>query len=782
MEKAKVKRYDVDLKVGLTDIQVNERKKAGLVNFDTAIPTKTKKQIIKENVVTWFNILNLVLGIAIFLVGSYKNLTFLGIIICNTIISTFQELHSKKIIDRLSVIASTKINVIRSSKKVEVGLDEIVLDDILCLNLGNQVVVDSILKEGDVEVNESFITGEIKPVEKHPGDMLLSGSFIVSGRALAQVEHIGLDNYTSKISHGAKYIKPVNSQIMHSLNKIIKTISFAIVPIGVLLFARQMTLQDATIQDSVVNTVAALIGMIPEGLVLLTSTVLAVSVMRLAKKECLVQELYCIETLARVDVICLDKTGTITEGCMEVEKVVAVEDSEEDIGVIVGSICQALDDNNPTSLALRQKFTDYSSWAVEKLYHFSSQNKFSGVTFAKKGTYLIGAPDFLLPKDKKYQKELQKYMSEYRVVALIHTFDNIVNNKLPKDVKLLGFILLHDKIRKEAKETLAYFRHQGVNLKIISGDNVTTVSQIAKRAGFDDDICAVDATTLDTKDKIEEAVEKYNVYGRVSPLQKKDIILALKKHGHTVAMTGDGVNDVLALKEADCSVAMASGSDAARNVSQLVLLKSNFDAMPAVVAEGRRTINNIERSASLFLVKTIYATILAVLFLFITMPYPFVPIQLSLTSVVTIGIPSFILALEPNKDRIKGDFLKNVVTKATPASLTIVSNILLIFAASTLFHLTQDQISTLSVIMTGYTGFVLLYYICCPFNRLRLLLYIAMLVLFIIGIFAIPNLFSLSKINFIMVFLLFILMYLSLYLYHLFMKFINYYLNSKTTK
>ena len=308
MEKAKVKRYDVDLKVGLTDIQVNERKKAGLVNFDTAIPTKTKKQIIKENVVTWFNILNLVLGIAIFLVGSYKNLTFLGIIICNTIISTFQELHSKKIIDRLSVIASTKINVIRSSKKVEVGLDEIVLDDILCLNLGNQVVVDSILKEGDVEVNESFITGEIKPVEKHPGDMLLSGSFIVSGRALAQVEHIGLDNYTSKISHGAKYIKPVNSQIMHSLNKIIKTISFAIVPIGVLLFARQMTLQDATIQDSVVNTVAALIGMIPEGLVLLTSTVLAVSVMRLAKKECLVQELYCIETLARVDVICLDKT------------------------------------------------------------------------------------------------------------------------------------------------------------------------------------------------------------------------------------------------------------------------------------------------------------------------------------------------------------------------------------------------------------------------------------------------------------------------------------------
>lgn len=769
MEETTVERYQVNLKTGLTEEEVENRKRQGLVNYDTSVPTKTKSQIIKENVITWFNMLNLILGLAVFLVGSYKNLTFLGIIFCNTMISTLQELHSKKIIDALSVVAATKIMVLRSSKKQGIAMDEIVLDDLLCLAMGNQVITDCILKEGEVEVNESFITGEAKTISKHPGDMLLSGSFIVSGNGLAQVEHIGLDNYTAKISHGAKYIKPVNSEIMRSLNKIIKTISFAIIPISILLFSRQLTLEGNTLQTAVVNTVAALIGMIPEGLVLLTSTVLAVSVMRLAKRKVLVQELYCIETLARVDVMCLDKTGTITEGSMEVVDVIALEGSKTEIEQAFAGICHYVNDQNATSLALKTYFSIIPNWKMKDTIPFSSLNKYSGASFHEVGTYIMGAPDFILPqKGASYQKQLTKYTSEYRVIALIHTDEMLKDKKLPKKVRPLAFVLLRDKIRKEAKDTLLYFKNQGVDLKIISGDNVDTVSKIASRAGFDQDVRAVDASLLKTKEEIEAAVDNYNVFGRVSPLQKKDLVLALKKQGHTVAMTGDGVNDVLALKEADCSVAMASGSDAARSVSQLVLLDSNFDAMPAVVAEGRRTINNIQRSASLFLVKTIYASVLAVLFLFITMPYPFIPIQLSLTSVVTIGIPSFILALEPNRERIKGNFLKNVIGKAAPAGFTIVCNVLLIFAVSALFQIPQEEISTLSVVMTGYTGFILLYQICRPFNRMRLLLFVAMFTIFVIGVLMIPDLFSLSHFHFRMIGIIFVLMYLSLYLYRLF--------------
>lgn len=768
MNEKNIKRYKVNLKTGLLIDEVEERRRQGLVNYDTSLPTKTKGQIIKENVFTWFNMLNLILGLAVFLVGSYKNLTFLGIVICNTLISTFQELNSKKVIDKLSVIAATKIMVLRNGKKEIIKMDEIVLDDILCLSMGNQIITDCILKEGDIEVNESFITGEADTILKHPGDMLLSGSFVVSGNALAQVEHIGLDNYTAKISHGAKYIKPVNSEIMRSLNKIIKTISFAIIPVSILLFSRQLTLEGNTLQSAVVNTVAALIGMIPEGLVLLTSTVLAVSVMRLAKKNVLVQELYCIETLARVDVVCLDKTGTITEGCMEVTDIELIDGTNIETEQAITAICHFLDDQNATSLALKNHFSSLPDWNIKKKFPFSSLNKYSGASFENKGTYLMGAPDFLLPeKGKKYQKQLSKFMEEYRVISLIHIEGEFDGKTIPKKVSPIAFILLRDKIRKEAKNTLLYFKEQGVELKIISGDNVDTVSKIASRAGLDD-VKAIDATLLKTEIEIEEAVSSYNVFGRVSPIEKKELIQALKRQGHTVAMTGDGVNDVLALKEADCSVAMASGSDAARSVSQLVLLDSNFDSMPAVVLEGRRTINNIQRSASLFLVKTIYATILALIFLFITMPYPFIPIQLSLTSVVTIGIPSFILALEPNKERIKGNFLNNVIKRSAPAGITIVCNILLIFAVSTLFKLSQEEISTLSVVMTGYTGFILLYQISRPFNRMRLLLFVLMFIIFINGIFLVPDLFSLTAFRFRMILILFILMYLSLYLYKLF--------------
>ena len=758
------KRYNPDKNIGLSKEQVNERIKDNLVNFNTNVKTKSTKEIILENTVTLFNIINAILAVAIILVGSYKNLGFLLIIVLNTVISTFQELHSKSVIDKLSVVSASKVKVLRDKEEYDVNLDEVVLDDIILLELGNQVITDAIIVDGVVEVDESFITGESDTLIKKEGDMLLSGSFIVSGNAKAKVEHIGYDNYTAKISSDTKYIKPISSEIMRSLNKIVKTISVIIVPLGILLFARQLYLSGNTLQNAVVNTVAAIIGMIPEGLVLLTSTVFAVSVIRLSKEKVLVQDLYCIESLARVDVICLDKTGTITEGKMEVVDVIPLDgETKASLGDILGSMMAATKDKNATAIAIRDAYYRKPKWKVEEVIPFSSEKKYSGVKFAT-DTYLIGAVEFVL-KDhgKSYQKMLDDYIKKYRVLVLVK-----VNNygKKNEERKALGFILLQDKVRKEAKKTLEYFKEQGVSIKIISGDNPITVSAIAKRAGLTEKLRVIDLSTLNSEEEIQKAALEYDVFGRVKPEEKHLLIRALKEAGHNVAMTGDGVNDCLALKEADCSIAMASGSDAARSVSQLVLLDSNFASMPSVVAEGRRSINNLERSASLFLVKTIYAGILAFLFLFIEMSYPFIPIQLTLASVVTIGIPSFVLALEPNKERVKGKFLVNVLKKSAPPAFTIILNILLICLAGQMFSLSYAK--TLCLTLTGYTSFILLFKICRPFNRIRLILFSTMFYLFIYAIFNLTTLFSITHFNVFMIFLAFILMYLSHRLYTFF--------------
>lgn len=760
------KRYNPDKNIGLSKEQVNERIKDNLVNFNTNVKTKSAKEIILENTVTLFNIINAILAVAIILVGSYKNLGFLLIIVLNTVISTFQELHSKSVIDKLSVVSASKVKVLRDKEEYDVNLDEVVLDDIIILELGNQVITDAIIVDGVVEVDESFITGESDTLIKKEGDMLLSGSFIVSGNAKAKVEHIGYDNYTAKISSDTKYIKPISSEIMRSLNKIVKTISVIIVPLGILLFARQLYLSGNTLQNAVVNTVAAIIGMIPEGLVLLTSTVFAVSVIRLSKEKVLVQDLYCIESLARVDVICLDKTGTITEGKMEVVDVIPLDgETKASLGDILGSMMAATKDKNATAIAIRDAYYRKQKWKVEEVIPFSSEKKYSGVKFAT-DTYLIGAVEFVL-KDhgKSYQKMLDDYIKKYRVLVLVK-----VNNygKKNEERKALGFILLQDKVRKEAKKTLEYFKEQGVAIKIISGDNPITVSAIAKRAGLTEKLRVIDLSTLNSEEEIQKAALEYDIFGRVKPEEKHLLIRALKEVGHNVAMTGDGVNDCLALKEADCSIAMASGSDAARSVSQLVLLDSNFASMPSVVAEGRRSINNLERSASLFLVKTIYAGILAFLFLFIEMSYPFIPIQLTLASVVTIGIPSFVLALEPNKERVKGKFLVNVLKKSAPPAFTIILNILLICLAGQMFSLSYAKISTLCLTLTGYTSFILLFKICRPFNRIRLILFSTMFYLFIYAIFNLTTLFSITHFNVFMIFLAFILMYLSHRLYTFF--------------
>ena len=727
-----MERFKPDINVGLTKKQVDSRFRDNLYNVDTTVSTKPTKDIIKDNVFTIFNIVNFFLACMVLTTGSYKNLLFMGGIICNTIISIFQELRSKKVLDKLQVINESKVCTIRDGKEEKLSINSVVLDDVIKLELGNQIVVDSIILDGEVEVNESFITGEADTVYKKKGDMLLSGSFIVSGNCYARVEHIGMDNYTAKISASTKKIKNNSSEIMRSLNRIITTVSFLIIPLGILLYYKQLSLPGNTTNEAILNTVAALIGMIPEGLVLLTSTVLAVGVIRLANRKVLVQDLYCIEALARVDTICLDKTGTITEGIMEVVDVIDL-DKDYDSSEILANINYQLNENNPTGIALNNKFGKKDNYKLIKKIPFSSAKKYSGCEFDK-GKFLIGAPEFILgDKIKKYKKELDKYINQYRVIALV------------KDDKIISLLLLQDIVRKEAKATLDFFKSQGVKVKIISGDNPTTVYNIALKAGLDKNSKMIDARELTTDEEIYENIENYDVFGRVSPEQKRKFILALQRHGHSVAMTGDGVNDVLALKEADCSVAMASGTDAAKNVSQLVLLDSNFASMPHIVDEGRRSVNNIQRSASLFLVKTIYASVLSFVFIFLNSPYPFIPIQLTLTSVLTVGIPSVILGLEPNHNIIKGKFLHNVLVKAVPFSISIIVGVLLVNLFGNIFDLARIQVSTLTAVVTTFNCFLLLYKVCIPFNLLHKLLFSLMLISYLTLFVVLNDLFGFSS-------------------------------------
>ena len=757
-------RYNPDCNSGLSIDQINQRKKDNLVNNDTTVPTKTIPRIFFENIVTLFNILNILLAIAILCVGSYKNLLFIGVIICNTLIGTFQEIRAKKAVDKLSLISSTKVNVVRNSKIEHIPIKELVLDDIVYLKNGNQIVSDCIVVDGKCEVNESLLTGESDPITNKKGDMLLSGSFIVSGSCKAKIEHIGNQNYAAKISNDAKYIKKVNSEIMYTLNLIIKIISFIIIPLGIMLFYKQFNIVESnTYQNAVVHTVAALIGMIPEGLILLTSTVLAVGVIRLSKQKVLVQELYCIETLARVDTLCLDKTGTITDGNMEVINTVEIDKSfSHKINEIMSSMVYALNDNNPTFNAIRDKFGNKKVYDAIKSVPFSSEKKWSGVYFKNEGSFILGAAEFILNNNiSEIEDELKEYASKNRVLILAHSNNDFNGEDIPKDTYPIAFIIINDKIRKQAKETLKYFKEQGVDIKIISGDNVLTVSNVAKAAGLDNADNYIDATTLENDEDLKQAAQKYSVFGRVTPQQKKKLIVALKDQGHTVAMTGDGVNDVLALKEADCSVAMASGSDAARNVSQLVLLNSCFDSMPKVVAEGRRSINNIQRSASLFLVKTLYSLLLSILFIFINMPYPFMPIQMTLISMFTIGIPSFILALEPNNERIKGNFFINIISKSIPAAISVVLNILSVILATNIFKLSIEEFLTISVILTGYTGLLLLFKISLPLNNIRKVLIILMSSGFAAGIIFGREIFSLTLLNAKSLFILMFLLILS---------------------
>ena len=718
-----------DLKQGLNSAQVQERKERGAFNEQMKKTTKSYQAIFKDNLLTLFNLINVILAVLVFFTGNYRNMLFMGVIISNIVIGVFQEIRSKRVLDRLSLLSQSHVHVIREGVETEIAVDEIVLDELIILTNGDQIPCDAIVREGKLECNESLVTGECDIILKEKNGFLYSGSFAVSGKVIAQVCAVGKDTYVNTILNHAKQVRKHPSQLRDAINFIIKTVSIIIVPMGLLLMGKQMFCSHLSLNDAIPATVAAVLGMIPEGLVLLTSVALAVGTIHLSRRKTLVQELYCIETLARVDTLCCDKTGTITEGNMKVEQVIPF--CNTDIRAILGHCFHNLKDTNATAQAIRAYAMPTDDWEVCDTLAFSSFRKASGVTYTRQGTFLIGAYSFLFANpDVEIEKQIRQYADQgKRVVVLASSPDAIQDDLKKMRCTLLAMIVLSDPIRAEAPGILRYFYEQGVQVKIISGDDVHTVHEIAQQANVRNADAYIDATTLKAED-MESAVEKYAVFGRVTPQQKKQMIEALKRNGHTTAMTGDGVNDVMALKEADCSIAMAQGSEAAKNIANLVLLDSNFSHLPDIVNEGRRVINNIQRTASLFLVKTSFSLILSLLTLFFIPVYPFEPIQLTLISTVSIGIPSFFLSLEPNRDLVRGNFMLNVFSNALPGALCVVLAVFYVYALTAIEPLDQETISTLCVILAGASSLAVLYRICRPFNRNRLLIFGAMCVLF----------------------------------------------------
>ena len=707
---------------GLSAEEIQQRVDEGKVNAASTVRTKSVKRIFRDNICTVFNLINVILFVLLLSVGSYKNLLFILVVLINTVIGIVQEIRSKRSVDKLTILTQTKQKVIRSGEVIELNKDELVLDDIILLSRGSQVPADCVVVSGECQANESLLTGESDLIPKKEGDELLSGSFIAAGSVCCRVIRVGADSYAAKLNNEAKYIKKNDYQILSSFRFIIKLCSAIIFPLGILLFVMKYFVHHIEMNAAVVSTVGALVGMIPSGMVLLTSTVLAVSVIRLARKKVLINEMYCIETLARVDVLCLDKTGTLTAEKMNVYDIYSFGAKQEEIKTALACVAAASEDQNATLKAIADYTKAYDVIGCESFVPFSSETKWSGGNFADGKSYIIGAAEFVFSDKEKYKAVYDRIdciTETVRVIALASSSKRVQRGILPDDLEPMALVFLKDQLRENVQETVSYFKEQGVTLKVISGDSVDTVKRIALDCGIAGAENAVDMTTVQTDDELGEAAERCNVFGRVTPAQKKKLILALKARGHKVAMTGDGVNDVLALKEADCSVAMAAGSEAARNVSQLVLVNNDFAAMPDVVAEGRRTINNIERSSSLYLVKTIYSIILAVFFVFSALAYPFQPIQLSLIGALTVGFPSFVLALQPNKNIVRGNFTFNIISRAAPAALCVAANIILTASLSGVFAVSQEEISTIAVYITSLIGLMLIVRLSVPMNLLR---------------------------------------------------------------
>lgn len=745
-----VARIETTADTGLTQAQVKERMEKGWSNAPVDSPSKTTKEIIISNVFTYFNLIFLVIAVLLLLVGAFRDLTFLPVIICNTLIGIIQEIRSKKVLDKLSVLNAPKATVVREGKLQTIPAEKAVLDDVVKFQAGNQICADATVIDGEVQVNESLLTGESDEITKKPGDTLMSGSFVVSGSCLGRLEQVGADSYISKLTLEAKATKEgEQSEMIRSLDKLVQIVGFLIIPIGIVLFGQQYLLGDSSIKTSMQAMVAAIIGMIPEGLYLLASVALVVSVMRLATKKVLVHDMKCIETLARVNVLCVDKTGTITENTMKVHDVVSLEPYEKEelppLKELLGDFAHAMSKDNITMAAMQEYFTQGSGQVATSVTSFSSAFKYSSVTFHTT-SYVLGAPEFVLRDDYEIYKEtIESYGSEGYRVLVFGRYEGTPDGKaLTEAVVPYGLVLLANPIRKEAWETFQYFADQGVDIKVISGDNPVTVSKVASQAGIANADNYIDASQLKTPDDIKRAVLKYTVFGRVTPDQKRQFVRALKEAGKTVAMTGDGVNDVLALKDADCSIAMASGSDAAAQASQLVLLESNFSCMPSVVLEGRRVVNNIERSASLFLVKNIFSFLLSLFSMAFMITYPLEPSQISMVAMFTIGIPAFLLAMEPNKKMIEGHFLTNVLLKALPAGLTdvLIVGFLTVFGQT--FGMSNEEISTAATLLLAIVGLMILFKISKPMNVFHWIVWSAMVAGLLFCVIFLKNLFGIG--------------------------------------
>lgn len=751
---------------GLTDEEVRQRVEEGLTNRADISTDKTTKEIVISNVFTYFNLIFLVITILLIMVGSFRNLTFLPIIIGNTVIGIVQEIRAKKTLEKMSLLNAPHADVIRNGSVKQISTEELVKDDVILLTAGKQICADAVVISGNIQVNESLLTGEADEVEKTEGSTLMSGSFVVSGECYARLEKVGNESYISKLSLEAKSMGgKEQSEMIRSINLIVKWVGIVIIPIGLILFWQSHFVNGESITKSVTSTVAAIIGMIPEGLYLLTTVALALSTMKLARKKVLLHDMKSIETLARVDVLCVDKTGTITEPDMKLKEIFLCKNSGADgtqtaltldeLKSIILDYANASVDNNATMLALKAYAADALTNNTSALHRtavsqqaFSSSLKYGSVTFSD-GTYLLGAPEFIMHDDfARIEEEIIPYADKGDRVLLFARYNGEnVENGINGSVTPLGFVALANPIRANAVKTFEYFKSQGVAIKVISGDNPRTVSRIAIQAGIESAESFVDAATLDTEDKIADAVNKYTVFGRVTPKQKKQLVKALQAKGHTVAMTGDGVNDILAMKDADCSVAMASGSEAAAQAAQVVLLDSDFAHMPDVVYEGRRVVNNIQRSASLFLVKNIFSLLLSLFSVILMVTYPLEPAQVSLISMFTIGVPGFLLALEQNKDRIKGRFITNVMLKALPGGLTDVIAVGALVVCGEVFCISDASIGTIATLVLSVVGFMILFKISEPLNGMKYAVIIGNIAGLVFSGFFLKKLFALTDLS-----------------------------------
>ena len=757
--------YSINI-TGLTDEEVKQRVEEGLTNRADISTDKTTKEIVISNVFTYFNLIFLVITILLIMVGSFRNLTFLPIIIGNTVIGIVQEIRAKKTLEKMSLLNAPRADVIRNGSVKQISTEELVKDDVILLTAGKQICADAVVISGNIQVNESLLTGEADEVEKTEGSTLMSGSFVVSGECYARLEKVGNESYISKLSLEAKSMGgKEQSEMIRSINLIVKWVGIVIIPIGLILFWQSHFVNGESITKSVTSTVAAIIGMIPEGLYLLTTVALALSTMKLARKKVLLHDMKSIETLARVDVLCVDKTGTITEPDMKLKEIFLCKNSGADgtqtaltldeLKSLILDYANASVDNNATMLALKAYAADALTNNTSALHRtavsqqaFSSSLKYGSVTFSD-GTYLLGAPEFIMHEDfARIEEEIIPYADKGDRVLLFARYDGEnVENGINGSVTPLGFVALANPIRENAVKTFEYFKSQGVAIKVISGDNPRTVSRIAIQAGIENAESFVDAATLDTEDKIADAVNKYTVFGRVTPKQKKQLVKALQAKGHTVAMTGDGVNDILAMKDADCSVAMASGSEAAAQAAQVVLLDSDFAHMPDVVYEGRRVVNNIQRSASLFLVKNIFSLLLSMFSVILMVTYPLEPAQVSLISMFTIGVPGFLLALEQNKDRIKGRFITNVMLKALPGGLTDVIAVGALVVCGEVFCISDASIGTIATLVLSVVGFMILFKISEPLNRMKYAVIIGNIAGLVFSGFFLKKLFALTDLS-----------------------------------